>query len=817
MRLNLWSDLRHAARTLGLNPGFAAAAILTIAVGIGINTALFSVLNGLALRELPVPDSHELVSVHQVFDGVTIRNVNGSRSMFSTREYRTYRDASQALSGLTAYAFAWTVTLGGDAPREVVGSLVACNFFTVLRQTPALGSALPADCDAPGRERVIVLGHDLWVTAFGADPAVVGRPVELNRQQFIVIGVAREGFNGIDLQRSSFYVPAAAQPLLRPDRDLYGDEHLSWLALVGRQKPGVGIDQVRAELAVIAARIDSAQPGRTTRLIIERANRLPMVEERRIVLGVAGVVMAAFGLVLLVACANVANLMLARGATRGREMAMRAALGASRRRLAQHVLAESALISVLGGAVGCLFAFWLFQSLPSVLLSSLPAEVPPFWIDASPDWRVLGFALGVSLTAGVIFGLVPALHTSRPDLNTALKQDPMAVGGRDGWSRAALIGVQVGVCVVLLGCASLLLRGLYAAQTVDPGFTYDGITVASFDLRGAGYDENRATLFQRQLMERAAGLPGVTRVAQARRTPLAPGNYEGVLHLPGETALHRFGVNHVSPDYFSLVDIPIVLGRAFTAADLTDTSGAVIVTEATARRYWPGENPLGKVLLLPLGPDQEVALEVVGVTKDADITQIARTDTSYVYYPAAPRTQPELRLLVRSDADFATIAAGIRAAAQELDPGLVVRVNRLEENLQFWQGMSSLVTMLSSALGGTALLLAAIGVYGVVGYVVSRRMREMGIRMALGAERFDVLALVLRQTMRPVAWGALVGLAACLGVSRLLASLLFGVSSLDPIAFGGAMLFVLGTALFAGLLPARRATRVDPTVTLRYE
>jgi hypothetical protein len=290
-----------------------------------------------------------------------------------------------------------------------------------------------------------------------------------------------------------------------------------------------------------------------------------------------------------------------------------------------------------------------------------------------------------------------------------------------------------------------------------------------------------------------------------------------VLRLPGEKELLRFGVNHVSPDYFSLVDIPIVLGRAFTAADLTDTSGAIIVPEATARRYWPGESPLGKRLLLPLGPDQDVALEVVGVTRDADITQIARTETSYVYHPAAPRTQPELQLLVRSDADFATIAAGIRVAAQELDPGLVVRVNRLEENLQFWQGVSSLVTMLASALGGTALLLAAIGVYGVVGYVVSRRMREMGIRMALGAERIDVLALVLRQTMRPVAWGALVGLAACLGVSRLLASLLFGVSSLDPVAFGGAMLFVLGTALFAGLLPARRATRVDPRVTLRYE
>ena len=816
MLWNLLGDFRHAARTLATNPGFAAAAILAIAVGIGINTGVFSLLNGLALRDLPADDSQELVTIHQVFDAVETRSVNGSRSMLSTAEYRTYRDAAQTLSGLMGYTFAWPVTLGGESPREVAGGLVTCNFFTVLELAPALGSGLPSDCDTAGGERVVVLGHDLWLSAFGADPAVLGRTVELNRQEFVVVGVMPEGFDGIDLQKTSFYVPAAAQPLLRPDRDFFADENLSWLTLVGRRSPGFGLAQVRAELAVIAAQIDAAQPGRTTRLVVERANRFSMVEERTVVLGVAGVVMVAFGLVLLVACANVANLLLARGAARGREIAMRVALGATRWRLVQQVLAESVLIAMLGGTVGCVFAFWLFQALPPLLLSSLPAEAASFWIDASPDFAVLTFALALSLATGVIFGLVPALNASRPDLQAVLKQDA-AGGRRDGWSRGALMAVQVAVCMVLIGCASLLLRGLYAAQTVDPGFMYEGIAVASFDLPGAGYDEARAALFQRQLMERAAGLPGVTSVAQARRTPLEPGRHAGVLRVPGNDEFLDFDLNYVSSGYFSLVGIPIVLGRAFGTADLTDASNAVIVTDATARRYWPGENPLGKTLLLPIGPGQDIPLEVVGVTADADISQIAQTEASYAYFPAAPRSQVALDLLVRSEADFATVGAGIRAAALELDPGLVVRVDPLEANLSFWQGVSRLVATLSATLGFTALMLAAIGVYGVVGYAVNRRVREMGIRLALGARPRDVLTLMLKQTMRPVVWGVLLGLVACVGASRLLASLLFGVSGLDPFAFGGAAAFVLGAALLAGFLPARRATRVDPTTTLRYE
>jgi predicted permease len=548
MLSNLCSDLRHAARTLVLSPGFAAAAILAIAVGIGINAGLFSVLNGLALRDLPADDSHELVTVNQIFDGVRARNVSGSRSMFSTAEYRTYRDATETLSGLMGYAFAWTVTLGGESPREVVGGLVTCNFFTVLEQPFALGSGLPGDCDAPGRERVAVLGHALWVTAFGADPTVLGRSVELNRQEFVVVGVTPEGFDGVDLRRTDIYVPAAAQPLLRPDRDFFADEQMSWLMLVGRRSPGASIAQVRAELAVIAARIDAEQPGRTTRLAVDRANRFSMVEERTIVLGVAGVVMAAFGLVLLVACANVANLLLARGAARAREIAMRVALGASRWRLMQQVLAESVLIALLGGAVGSGLALLLVQALPPLLLSSLPPEARSFWIDAKPDLTVLVFALALSLATGVIFGLVPARSASRADLSAVLKQDTAGGGRRDGWSRGALMTVQVAVCMVLIGCASLLLRGLYAAQTVDPGFTYDGVAVATFDLQGAGYDESRAALLQRELMQRAAALPGVTSVAQSRRTPLEPGRFSGVLRLPGNDEFLDFDMNNVSAD-----------------------------------------------------------------------------------------------------------------------------------------------------------------------------------------------------------------------------------------------------------------------------
>jgi predicted permease len=822
---HLWNDLRYATRRLASAPGFTAAAVTTVALGVGINTGIFSVFNGVTLRELPAPGADELVSIHQILDDDTLRSGQRSRSgaasTFSTAEYRTYRDGTRALSGLVAYSRPYTVTLGGGTPQEISGTLVTCNYFGVLRQAPALGRGFTSDCDAEGAAASIVLGHDLWTDAFGADPGIVGREVLLNRQSFTVVGVAAPGVRGVDMVPASFFASISAEPLLSPASSTYRDESWSWLTLIGRKADDTSVEQVRAELGVIAAQIDAQQPPRRTALVVDRARVGSTPEDREQVLAAGAVVMAAFGLVLLIACANVANLLLARATGRSREIAVRLSLGASRGRVVQQLLAESVLIAVIGGVLGSVLAAWSFQGFVVLALSALPADAPPLAIDASPDVRVLAFALLATLASGVLFGLAPALQASKPDLHTAMKGDATGAGRRSNSRlQSALVGLQVAVCMVLMISAGLLLRGLQATQAVEPGFEYEGVAVASFDLTAAGYDAARAAAFQAQLVERVESLPGVDAVAQSLMTPLDTGRAGFTMRSADQERGFPVLMNIVSPGYFSLIGIPIVRGRTFTDAELVDGSGAIVVTEATARRLWPDREPIGQLLISsPFGPDstQTVEYRVVGIAKDAQITSIGEIDSSYIYLPAGPGAQIRQQLLARSGIDFAATAAGIRAAAAELDPGLVVRVAPLEANLEIWRGLATLASSLSTSLGVLALVLAAVGVYGVVAYAVGRRAREIGIRIALGAGARSVVGLMLKRTMRPVVIGAVVGVAAAAGVSRVLSSVLFGVSPADPIALIGAPLVVATVALAAAALPARRAARFDPSRTLHYE
>lgn len=821
MLSNLWSDLRYAARSLSRSPGFTAAAIVTIALGVGVNTGIFSVFNGLALRELSAPNADQLVSIHQIVEGRATMRAEGTNT-FSTSEYRTYRDRTQSLTGIMGYSDSQTVTIGEEAPRDITGAFVTCDYFEVLRQPAALGPGFNAqDCEA-GAAPTVVLGHDVWTGMFGADNGVIGRDVLLNRQSFTVVGVAPEGARGVDLVPASYFVPIATQPLLRPDVDLYRDEAAIWLTLVGRRRDEASLAQVREELGIIAAAIDRQQPPRETRLMVGRARPSSGPNDRPQTLAVGTVVMAAFGLVLLIASANVANLLLARAIGRSREIAVRLSLGASRSRVVQPLLAESVLLALAGGVLGSALAIWSFQGLVVFAMSALPLEAPRPLIDASPDWRVLAFALVVSLATGVVSGLAPALTASKPDLHTAMKSDAPAVGRRTGRRlQGVLVGVQISLCMVLMIAAGLLLRGLQAAQTVDPGFGYDGVAVASFDLSGAGYDTERATAFQAQLMERVGSFPGVEDVAQVALTPLRPATIRTFVGMPGEAQFTLVPFNVVSPSYFSVIGIPIVRGRTFTDVELRDESTAVIVTEATARRYWPDRDPIGQTIggnrLAPDGQRQLFEFQVVGVAKDAQISNIGEIPSSFLYFPAVRERQPALQLIAKSSVDFAATAASIRAAAADLDPALVVRIAPLEANLDLWRNLGRLVGVLSTALGALALVLASVGVYGVVAYAAGRRVREIGIRIALGAGARSVLTLVLRRTMRPVFVGAVIGVVAAAGVSRVLSSVLFGVSPVDPVALLGAALVVASVALVAGVVPARRATRVDPMRTLRYE
>jgi putative ABC transport system permease protein len=487
----------------------------------------------------------------------------------------------------------------------------------------------------------------------------------------------------------------------------------------------------------------------------------------------------------------------------------------------RQLLTESVLIAVAGGVLGTMVALWAFQTLASVVIPMLtPAGLPPFFIDATPDFRVIAVMVAVTLGTALLFGLAPAFQVSKPDLHGAIKQGAPSTGSpRGGRLQATLVGAQVAMTMVLMVGVGLLLRGLTATQTIDPGFESRNVAVATYDLRGGGYDPAEAPVFQRRLLEDVRALPGIEAAAQAITEPLNSDTEGTAIRLPTQDQAQRRGVtlNGVTPDYFDVLGIPIVRGRAFEDADMTDSSGVAIVTESTARNLWPGEEPIGQTLLMAVGPDQDVAIEIVGVARDAQVTVVGQVAPYYLYLPAAPQAAFLFRLLVKSRTDFTSTAAAIRAAAERIDPALAVQVTPLEANLVYWRKLSGIMTGLGASLGLLALTLGAVGIYGVVAYFVARRTREIAIRVALGARPGNLLAMILRRTMRPVVVGAVVGLAGAVAVSRVLSSALFGVSPLDPIGIGTAALFVLGVALAAGVLPGRKAVRQQPLAALHYE
>jgi putative ABC transport system permease protein len=808
-----WQDVRYGVRTFRRSPTFTAVAVVTLALGIGVNAGVFTVLNGALFRDLPVPAANQMVSISQTIQGVNDLIGQGT---FSTSEYRAYRDRANTLSGLLAISNAsGETTLGGDNPQKVYGALVSCNYFDVLRQPPALGRPLAdRDCDA-GADPVVVLGHDVWKTAFSANSDIVGRTVQLNRRPFTVVGVAAEGtYQGA--LKLGYFAPINTGRLLAAGDGRYENDRFLWLLVIGRQREGVGIDQVRAELAVIASQIDRQQPGRSTTLAIERAKHLTVPPGLRgAATGTAAVLMGAFGFILLIACANVANLFLARGTSRGHEIGIRLSLGASRARVFRQLMTESMLIAIAGGVLGSVLALWSFQWLVALAVPALvPPELPmsPAW-DLSPNVLVLSFASALTFGTGILFGLVPALHVSSSSPHVCTKQDSAAAGSgrRGGRVRATLVGVQVALCMVLMIAAGLLLRGLHATYTIDLGYDYRDVAVVSLESAVDLSREDFEALRQR-LIARVEVMPGVVAVASADQDPLGDDFAPVAIRLPGEgeqTARHGEAIT-VTARYFSVLGLPIVRGRAFTDADVRRSqSGArpAIVSEATARNLWPGGDPIGRLLL-----SEHDTLQVVGVAADAQVNAIGYVDPYHVYVPGAGSV-----LLIKSRNDFATTAAGIRAILRSLDPSLVLTILPLAANLGWWRGISSTVTTLASGLGVLALVLATVGVYGVVSYAVTGRYREIGVRLALGATARNVLAMILRQTMRPVVVGASIGIAAASAMSRVLTSVLFGVSPVDPIGLGGGALLVVGLAFAAGLVAARPATRADPTTTLRYE
>jgi macrolide transport system ATP-binding/permease protein len=812
----LIQDARFGLRTLGRSPGLTVAAVLAIALGIGVNVGVFSVLNGVALRLLPIPRAEQVVSVNQIFHGHFTRNSHNGGNRFSYAEYLAYRDHNHVFSGLIAYEPEVEATLAGGKVQQLLGTATSCDYFEVLNEHPAQGRGfVDSDCAASGENAVVVVSDELWRGRFAGDPSLVGKRIILNRTAYTVVGIGRPGFTGTEPIKTSFWAPITMQKALEPGPDLLTDDNMSWLALLGRTKSGISMLQAHADLEVIANRIDRLHPGRTTSLAIHTATFFSSPEEREFLIPAASLVIGAFALVLLIACANVANLLLARASTRQKEMALRLSIGAGRWRLVRQLLTESLLLSFAGGLLGSVIAFWSCKQIMQLVMSHLPSGVPSIALNVAPDLHVLAYALLLTLFTGIAFGLVPALQSSRLDLNTTMKGD----GGTSAYGRRGsrlllntLVGSQVAVCMVLLLAAGLLLRGFYYAETVDPGFDKKDVAQVFLNLTAQGYDENRATAFVMHLVERIRSFPGVIDVAQAESAPLSHDFSVDHFSVSGRPDTVSIEYNHVSPNYLSVVGIPILQGRGFLPSETRDAPG-IIVTESTASRLWPGEAPLGKILRERSGR----GYSVIGVAKDAQVSHLGEPNTSYLYFPAGRQDDSRTYMLVHYGASFTEVASNIRKVAQELDPDVSVDVARLEDNLEVWRAPSRIVATLAAALGALSLLLASIGIFGMVSYSVSRSVHENGIRVALGASGADVLFHVLWQAMRPVLIGCLIGVALCAGVSGVLSGMMFGLGTHDPVAFTFVPLFLILAALFASMIPARRAVRVDPIVALRCE
>jgi predicted permease len=810
----LLKDLRYAVRTQLKRPVFTLLAVVSLGLGIGANTTIFSIANALLLQPLPVEEPSRLVSVY------TTDKKNPGFNPLSHLNWKDYWREADAFSGILGYD--WTpmsVSTGGEG-RLVFGQLVSGNYFDVLGVRPLAGRTfLPEEDEVPGRSPVVVLSHGFWVKEYGGDRGAVGRTLTVNSLPFTIVGVAPEGFSGTDVGvRPELWVPMAMNRQVRSTLNWYEERRGLFVSTIGRLRPGATLAQAQAQTNTIALRLEQEYPndnqGRGMSLIpLAQATINP--DARGGFVGATALLMTIVGLVLLIACANVSNLLLARALSRRREIAIRLAIGASRGRLIRQLLTESVLLAAGGALLGLVIAHWARQALLA-FLPSLPFPIT-IALRLDLDLRVLAFTVVLAAVTGVLFGLVPALQASRPELLVSLKdrEAPTPADRRFG-VRNLLVAGQVALSFVAVMGAGLFLRSLGEAQKTDPGFETKDLLTMSFDLGLQGYDQAKGEAFLRQLLERVETLPGVAAATVAQGAPLQ-GTLTRSVFLEGGDPNDRSmaQVNVVGPRYFETLGVPVVKGRGFGEDDRASSTKVVVVNETMARKFWPGADAVGKRFRF-FGDDS--LSEVVGIARDVKYNALGEDPQPYIYEPITQRYMSGVTLIVRTSAAPGPLLTTVEREVRELDKDLpLVGISTVSQILHGALWAPRMGASLLAIFGGLALVLAAVGIYGVASYSVSQRRREIGIRMALGADRRDVLAMVLRQGMAVTASGLAIGLVLALAAARLVSNLLFGVSPTDWVAFGAACLVLGLVALVANLFPARRATAVDPTVALRYE
>jgi macrolide transport system ATP-binding/permease protein len=809
----LLKDIRYGLRNFVKRPGFTLIAVVTLALGIGANTAIFSLVNTVLLRPLPVPHPEQLTEVYGTFH-------NGADyTIQSYLNYKDYRDRNDVFSGLMAYRFAPMSVSHESRNERVWGYLVSGNYFDVLQVQPFLGRYFtPEEDKTPGSHPVAVISYGCWQKRFASDRGIVGKPLTLNGRVFTVIGVAPEGFNGTEVAYApELFVPMMMAHEVEPGSNWLESRDSDNMFAVGRLKPGVTVAQAESALQIITFQLGKENPkeneGRGVRLLTPG---LFIPDIRNSVVNFSSVLMGVVGLVLLLACVNLANLLLARATERRKELAIRLAVGASRARIVRQLVTESVMLSLAGGLGGVLLVAWINSLVASI---KLPTDIALVF-DLHLDWRVLAFALAVSLATGVVFSLLPALQSSNPELVPALKDESSLAGFRRSRLRNCLVVVQVAVSLVLLVCAGLVVRSLQVAQKTRPGFTPENAVALSFDLGLQGYTEEKGRVFQRQLIERTQTISGVRSVALTSTVPLTLDYSYTPIYVEGQgttnsTELPVAVPNEISPNYFRTMEIPL-RGRDFSERDDKEESRVAIVNETFARRFFPGQEAIGRRFNFS-GPERPY-WEVIGVAADGKYNSLGEDPKAAFYRPLLRDYNTNATLVARTVGDSNAALATLRGELQRMDPALpLYNVQTLSDHMNVPLFPFRMAATVLGSFGILAIILAAIGIYGVMSYVVASRTREIGVRIALGAAKRDVLILIIGQGMTLALIGLGIGLVIAFGMAQLVAKLLFGVSPLDPITFAGVSLLLGVVAMLACYIPARRAVKVDPLVALRYE